>query len=96
MDHGSARSYEAARKLKGANVGEILRDFATVCQAVVRLAPLMDSSTAAPGVADEMECQLQMLSDSLLQTLQLLASNRLYSGGSEMDKATFQTDLDNL
>ncbi|XP_039498961.1 exportin-6-A isoform X1 [Drosophila santomea] len=96
LDHGSARSYEAARKLKGANVGEILRDFATVCQAVVRLAPLMDSSSAAPGIADEMECQLQMLSDSLLQTLQLLASNRLYSGGSEMDKATFQTDLDNL
>ncbi|EDV45361.1 exportin-6-A [Drosophila erecta] len=96
LDHGSARSYEAARKLKGANVGEILRDFATVCQAVVRLAPLMDSSSAAPGVAEEMECQLQMLSDSLLQTLQLLASNRLYSGGSEMDKATFQTDLDNL
>ncbi|XP_017067628.1 exportin-6 isoform X2 [Drosophila eugracilis] len=96
LDHGSARSYEAARKLKGANVGEILRDFATVCQAVVRLAPLMDTSSAAPGVADEMECQLQMLSDSLLQTLQLLASNRLASGGSEMDKATFQTDLDNL
>ncbi|XP_017048308.1 exportin-6-A [Drosophila ficusphila] len=96
LDHGSARSYEAARKLKGANVGEILRDFATVCQAVVRLAPLMDTSTAAPGVADEMECQLQMLSDSLLQTLQLLASNRLCSSGSEMDKATFQTDLDNL
>ncbi|XP_070075297.1 exportin-6 [Drosophila takahashii] len=96
LDHGSARSYEAARKLKGANVGEILRDFATVCQAVVRLAPLMDTSSAAPGVADEMECQLQMLSDSLLQTLQLLASNRLGSGGSEMDKATFQTDLDNL
>ncbi|XP_033237733.1 exportin-6-A isoform X1 [Drosophila pseudoobscura] len=94
LDHGSSRSYEAARKLKHANVGEILRDFATVCQAVVRLAPLMDTSTAAPGVADEMEAQLQMLSDSLLQTLQLLASNRI--GGTDMDKATFQTDLDNL
>ncbi|KAH8234528.1 hypothetical protein KR038_008564, partial [Drosophila bunnanda] len=95
LDHGSSRSYEAARKLKTANVGEILRDFATVCQAVVRLAPLMDTATAAPAVADEMECQLQMLSDSLLQTLQLLASNRL-QGGNEMDKATFQMDLDNL
>ncbi|KAH8420274.1 hypothetical protein KR009_008382, partial [Drosophila setifemur] len=96
LDHGSGRTYEAARKLKGANVGEILRDFATVCQAVVRLAPLMDTSTAAPGIADEMECQLQMLSDSLLQTLQLLASNRLGNGGNEMDKASFQTDMDNL
>ncbi|KAH8289185.1 hypothetical protein KR054_001457, partial [Drosophila jambulina] len=95
LDHGSSRSYEAARKLKTANVGEILRDFATVCQAVVRLAPLMDTATAAPGIADEMECQLQMLSDSLLQTLQLLASNRLQNG-NEMDKATFQLDLDNL
>ncbi|XP_023035186.1 exportin-6 isoform X1 [Drosophila willistoni] len=94
LDHRSA-----ARKHKLANIGEILRDFATVCQAVVRLAPLMDTSAAAAaaigsGVADEMECQLQMLSDSLLQTLQLLASNRI--GGSEMDKANFQTDLDNL
>ncbi|EDV34703.2 uncharacterized protein Dana_GF20811 [Drosophila ananassae] len=97
LQHGSNRTYEAARKLKCANVGEILRDFATVCQAVVRLAPLMDTSTAAtPAIADEMECQLRMLSESLLQTLQLLASNRLGNGTNEMDKASFQTDMDNL
>ncbi|KAH8266754.1 hypothetical protein KR026_005354, partial [Drosophila bipectinata] len=97
LEHGSNRTYEAARKLKGANVGEILRDFATVCQAVVRLAPLMDTSTAStPAVADEMESQLRLLSESLLQTLQLLASNRLGNGTNEMDKASFQTDMDNL
>ncbi|KAL7744718.1 hypothetical protein ACLKA6_017212 [Drosophila palustris] len=94
LDHGSGRCYEAARKLKMANVAEILRDFATVCQAVVRLAPLMDTATAAADVVDEMESQLQVLSDRLLQTLQLLASNRI--GSYDADKATFQTDLDNL
>lgn len=94
LDHGSARCYEVARKLKTANVGEILRDFATVCQAVVRLAPLMDTATAPADVVDEMESQLQVLSDRLLQTLQLLASNRI--GSHDADKASFQTDLDNL
>ncbi|EDV91895.1 exportin-6-A [Drosophila grimshawi] len=94
LDHGSGRCYEAARKLKMANIGEILRDFATVCQAVVRLAPLMDTAQASADVVDEMESQLQVLSDRLLQTLQLLASNRV--GGHDADKASFQTDLDNL
>nr|XP_032296302.1 exportin-6-B isoform X2 [Drosophila virilis] len=94
LDHGSGRCYEMARKLKTANVGEILRDFATVCQAVVRLAPLMDPTQAAADVRGEMESQLQVLSDRLLQTLHLLASNRV--GGSEAEKASFQTDMDNL
>ncbi|TDG41825.1 hypothetical protein AWZ03_011754 [Drosophila navojoa] len=94
LDHGSGRCYEAARKLKLANVGEILRDFATVCQAVVRLAPLMDTAQAPADVVDEMERQLQVLSERLLQTLQLLASNRV--GGSDSEKASFQMDLDNL
>lgn len=94
LDHGSGRCYEMARKLKTANVGEILRDFATVCQAVVRLAPLMDPTQASADVRGEMESQLQVLSDRLLQTLHLLASNRV--GGSEAEKASFQTDMDNL
>ncbi|ALC48627.1 Exp6 [Drosophila busckii] len=94
LESGSGRCYEAARKLKTANVGEILRDFATVCQAVVRLAPMMDTSVAPAQHVAQIESQLQVLSERLIQTLQLLASNRMGSDGR--DKATTRTDLDNL
>ncbi|XP_030377942.1 exportin-6-A isoform X2 [Scaptodrosophila lebanonensis] len=92
LDH--ERPMEVARKLKCASFGEHLRDFATVCQAVVRLAPLMDPSAMSPEDSREVECQMQMLTDSLLQTLQLLANNKINS--FDVDKTSFQTDLDNL
>lgn len=81
------------RKLKSQTFPEQLRDFATVCQAVVRIAPLLDTNIAADA-ASEVNCHLNVLAENLLTTLKFFTSNKLNT--IDVDHSTFQTDYDYL
>lgn len=72
---------------------EHLRDFSTVCQAVVRIAPLLDTNTTAEA-ASEVNCHLNVLAENLLTTLKFFTSNKL--NNIDVDRSTFQTDFDYL
>lgn len=82
-----------SRKIKLQNFAEHLRDFSTVCQAVVRIAPLLDTNVTAEA-ASEVNCHLDVLSDNLLTTLKFFTSNKLHT--IDVDASTFQTDFEYL
>lgn len=92
-DINNGKQFELSRKIKSQNFSEHLRDFATVCQAVVRIAPLLDTNSTAEA-ASEVNCHLDVLSENLLATLKFFTSNKLHT--IDVDASTFQTDYDYL
>uniref|UniRef100_W8BEJ9 Exportin-6-B n=1 Tax=Ceratitis capitata TaxID=7213 RepID=W8BEJ9_CERCA len=90
LDNG--KLYDLGRKLKCQTFNEHLRDLSTVCQAVVRLSPLLDANS--PEVGAEVTSQLKLLSENLLTLLKFFTSNKVAT--LNLDKSTFQTDFDYL
>lgn len=96
-DIDCGKTFELARKLRSQLFAEHLRDFSTVCQAVVRIAPLLDVNAAAAGdagSASEVNCHLNILAENLLTTLKFFTSNKL--NAIDVDHSSFQTDYDYL
>ncbi|XP_018802628.1 PREDICTED: exportin-6 [Bactrocera latifrons] len=91
-DLDSGKLYELGRKLKSQSFNEHLRDLSTVCQAVVRLSPLLDINS--PEVGAEVTSQLKLLTENLLTLLKFFTSNKIAT--LNLDKSTFQTDFDYL
>ncbi|XP_017472110.1 PREDICTED: exportin-6 [Rhagoletis zephyria] len=91
-DLDSGKLYELGRKLRSQSFNEYLRDLSTVCQAVVRLSPLLDASS--PEVGAEVTSQLKLLTENLLTLLKFFSSNKIAT--LNLDKSTFQTDFDYL
>lgn len=92
-DIDCGKNFDLIRKIKSQGFAEHLRDFSTVCQAVVRIAPLLDTNAAA-DTASEVNCHLNVLAENLLTTLKFCTSNKLNS--IDVDHSTFQTDFDYL
>ncbi|XP_075158622.1 exportin ellipsoid body open isoform X2 [Haematobia irritans] len=92
-DIDCGKTFEVIRKLKSQSFPERLRDFATVCQAVVRVAPLMDTNIMTDA-SSEVNCHLNVLAENLLSTLKFFTSNKLNT--IDVDHSTFQTDYDYL
>ncbi|XP_054729578.1 exportin-6 [Anastrepha obliqua] len=90
LDNG--KLYELGRKLKSQSFNEHLRDLSTVCQAVVRLSPLLDANS--PEVGAQVTSQLKLLTENLLTLLKFFTSNKIST--LNLDKSTFQTDFDYL
>lgn len=86
------KSYELSHKLKSNMFAENLRDFATVCQAVVRIAPFLDLNDS--NYINQVNSHLDLLAENLMTTLRFFASNKLNS--IDIDRTTFQTDFDYL
>ncbi|XP_037936402.1 exportin-6 [Teleopsis dalmanni] len=89
-DIDSGKTVDLTRKIKCQSFSESLRDFSTMCQAVVRITPLLGSA----DMNSEMNNNLQLLTKNLLTILKFLSSNKL--SNLNVDRSTFQTDLDYL
>lgn len=90
-DIANGKHFELSRKIKSQKFSENLRDFSTVCQAVVRIAPLLNTNSVA-GV--DVNCHLNILAENLITTLNFFTSNKLHT--INVDASTFQTDYDYL
>lgn len=91
LDYG--KNFQVINEIKCHSFAEHLRDFATVCQAVVRLAPLLNnySNSTKPN---DLNWQLDTLAETLLHSLKFFTSNKL--SGLDAYKSVFQSDFDNL
>ncbi|XP_067642019.1 exportin-6 [Eurosta solidaginis] len=90
LDNG--KLYDLGKKLKCQAFNEYLRDLSTVCQAVVRLSPLLNANSTEVGA--EVTSHLKLLTENLLALLKFFTSNKIST--LNLDKSTFQTDFDYL
>lgn len=82
------KTFEITNKIKCHTFNEQLRDLSSVCQALVRIAPLLGVDSA--GTTD-VYCHMSLLTDNLLTMLNLFSSQKLNI--LYIDKTELKTDL---
>ncbi|KAL9880958.1 exportin-6-like isoform X1 [Glossina fuscipes] len=91
-DVDCGKTFDFLRKMKSQSLPENLRDFTTICQAVVRIIPLLENNNSELG--NEINYHLNEFAENLWTVLKFLISNKLTV--FDVDKSIFQTDFDYL
>ncbi|KAL9929157.1 exportin-6-like [Glossina fuscipes fuscipes] len=74
-DVDCGKTFDFLRKMKSQSFPENLRDFTTICQAVVRIIPLLENNNSELG--NEINYHLNEFAENLWTVLKFLISNKL-------------------